>query len=70
MVTRAKRAANNKWDAANMKLVGVKMRRDLADRFEAACTRNGTTRNAVLLQCARDYVAQAEQAQDAQQEDK
>lgn len=57
MVTEAKKRANAKWQAANMKLVGVKMRDSLAAEFEAVCTKNGTTRNAVLLDYVRRYVA-------------
>ena len=57
MKTEAQKRARNKWDAGNMKLVGVKMRRDLAEEFEACCNRNGTNRNAVLLAYVREYVA-------------
>ncbi len=60
MKTEAQKRATAKWDAQNIKAVTVKMRRDLADRFEEICTKRGTTRNAVLLAYIREYVAAAE----------
>ena len=57
-----------------MVTLGVKMRRDLAVEFAALTERNGTTRNAVLLQAVRDYVethrqdGHAQEGQDAPQD--
>lgn len=62
MQSEAQKRANRKWDAANMKLVGVKLRRDMADEFEAICTQRGTTRNAVLLAYVKKYIADAKAA--------
>ena len=39
-----------------MAIVSVKMRRDLAEQLTAAAKANGTTRNAVLLAAAREYI--------------
>lgn len=39
-----------------MTTVGVKMRRTEAEAFAAATKANGTTRNAVLLAAAREYI--------------
>lgn len=55
--TEAQKRANEKWKRANTKMVGVRMRDSLAADFEAVCTKNGTTRNAVLLDYVRRYVA-------------
>ena len=55
-VSDAQKKARNKWDAQHMAIVSVKMRRDLAEQLTAAAKANGTTRNAVLLQAARDYI--------------
>lgn len=55
-LSEAKKRSNAKWDAANMTTVGVKMRRTEADAFAAATKANGTTRNAVLLAAAREYI--------------
>lgn len=55
-LSEAKKRSNAKWDAANMTTVGVKMRRTEADAFAAATKANGTTRNAVLLTAAREYI--------------
>ena len=51
-----KKRSNAKWDAANMTTVGVKMRRTEAEAFAAETKANGTTRNAVLLASAREYI--------------
>lgn len=58
MPTDAQKRAAAKWSAAHMVTLGVKMRRELAVEFEALTARNGTTRNAVLLQAVRDYVTE------------
>ena len=71
MPTEAQKRASAKWSAAHMVTLGVKMRRDLAVEFAALTERNGTTRNAVLLQAVRDYVEthrQDGQDQDAPQD--
>lgn len=47
-LTEAKRRANNKWSAANMTVLGCKVRKDKAAVFKAACRERGTTPNAVF----------------------
>ena len=47
-LTDAKRRANNKYIAANMTVLGCKMRKDKAERFKTACKLAGTTPNAVF----------------------
>lgn len=42
------RKANNKWDAANMTVLGCKIRKDKAEAFKAACKAADTTPNAVF----------------------
>ncbi len=56
-VSRKKRATNNRWDANNMKLVACKIRKELAEKFKAACEANGTTMYAVLTACIKDYIS-------------
>lgn len=51
-VSRSKRAANNKWDNNNMKIVACKIRKEYADEFTQYATDNETTVNALL----KDYV--------------
>lgn len=58
MVTRAKRASNNKWDAENMKVLGCKMRRDRAEAFQALCKVMGTSPNAVFQAAAEAFMAE------------
>lgn len=57
-VSEAKRRANDKWDREHMITIGVKMRRDEALELAILAEQNGTTRNAILLQAARDYIRQ------------
>ena len=54
MVSDAKKAANRKWDAANMTQLKCSVRRDRADAFRAACAEDGTTVSAVLLRAVND----------------
>lgn len=56
MVTRAKRASNNKWDAENMKVLGCKMRRDRAEAFQALCKVVGTSPNEVFRAAAEAFM--------------
>lgn len=39
-----------------MTTVSVRMRKDTAEQLTAAAKANGTTRNAVLLTAAREYI--------------
>lgn len=61
MVTRAKRANNNKWDAANMTVLGCKIRKDKAEEFKTACKLAGTTPNAVFRAAAEDLIEQVKE---------
>ena len=56
MVTRAKRASNNKWDAENMKVLACKIRRDKAEAFQLACKMAGTSPNAVFQAAIEDFM--------------
>ena len=47
-LTDAKRRANNKYIAANMTVLGCKVRKEKAEQFKAACKAAGTTPNAVF----------------------
>ncbi len=57
-VPESKRKANNKWDAANMTVLGCKIRKDKAERFKAACKQNGTTPNAVFSAAIAKFMAE------------
>lgn len=61
MVTKAKRAANDKWDSANMTKLGCKIRKDKAEEFKAACKLAGTTPNAVFRAAAEDLIEQVKE---------
>ena len=55
-ISKAKREANNKWDAANMTVLGCKVRKDKADQFKAACAAAGTSVNAVFLAAMDEFM--------------
>lgn len=58
MVTKAKRASNNRWDKENMSVLTCKMRNETAASFRAACKLVGTTPNAVFRAAAEDLIEQ------------
>lgn len=47
-VSRSKRAANNKWDTENMKIVACKIKKEDAESFKLYAKEIGTTPNAIL----------------------
>lgn len=63
-LTDAKRRANNKWDAANMTVLGCKIRKDKAEAFRAACKAAGTTPNAVFKEAINRFMDQQKGAGD------
>lgn len=48
MISEAKKKANARWDAANMQLIGCKLRKDTAKKFRRYAQEHGTTVNALL----------------------
>ena len=61
MVTRAKRANNNKSDAANMTVLGCKVKRDEADAFREACRMAGTSPNAIFKAAIDEFMRENQQ---------
>ena len=55
-LSESKRRANNKWDAANMTVLGCKVRRDRAEQFKAACKKSGTSPNAIFLAAMEKFM--------------
>ena len=55
-ISDAKRRANNKWTAANMTVLGCKVRKDRADAFKAACAAAGTSVNAVFASAMDEFM--------------
>ena len=56
-ISQSKRAANKKWDAANMTTVGCRVTKEKAKQFKDACLAVGKNPNAVLLKCVNDFIA-------------
>ena len=61
MVTRAKRANNNKWDSANMTVLGCKVKRDEADAFREACRMAGRAPSAIFEAGIGDFMRKSPQ---------
>ena len=55
-LSESKRRTNNKWDAANMTVLGCKVRRDRAEQFKAACKKNGTSPNAIFMAAMEKFM--------------
>lgn len=60
MVTKAKRASNNRWDKENMTILACKVRKDYADTVKQKAAHRGTSVNAVLLNAVSDFMGTAE----------
>lgn len=56
MTSGSQKRANAKWDKENMTVLACKVRKEVADKFKAACAAEDTTSNAVLQQAVRDYI--------------
>lgn len=56
MPTENQKKYRNKWDAANMTVLGCKVRKDKAEAFKAACKAAGTTPNAVFTAAINDFM--------------
>ena len=52
-VPASKRAANNRWDAANMSVLSVKLRKDRADVIRDAAAKAGQSVQAYILEAVR-----------------
>ena len=59
MPTDAQKAYRNKWDRANMKVIGCKVTKEKAELFKRACDFLGTTMNAVLSQAIDEAIKRA-----------
>lgn len=64
MPTEKQKQYRNKWDAANMTVLGCKIRKDKAERFKAACKEAGTTPNAVFTEAINKFLEKEEAGDD------
>jgi len=60
MVSNNQKKARNKWDSANMVVLGCKIRKDKAEQFKEACKAAGTTPNAVFAAAINEFLAERE----------
>lgn len=56
-LSEAKKAANQRWDAKNMHIFSVKMRKEKAEEFKRLCAEAGTTPHAVFTAAADAMIA-------------
>lgn len=56
MPTENQKKYRNKWDAANMTVLGCKIRKDKAEEFKTACREAGTTPNAVFMEAINGFM--------------
>ena len=56
-VPASKRAANNRWDAANMSVLSVKLRKERADVIRDAAANAGQSVQAYILDAIRERMA-------------
>ena len=63
-LTDAKRRANNKYIAANMTVLGCKVKKDDAENFKAACAAQGTTVNAVFQTAMLEFMDESKDERD------
>lgn len=62
MLTEKQKKSRNKWDAANMTVLGCKVRRDRAEQFKAACKKNGTSPNAIFMAAMEKFMEECGEA--------
>lgn len=60
-VSRSKRAANNKWDKNNMKIIACKIKKEYADEFAKYATDKGTTVNALLKKYVYNCIGKSDE---------
>ncbi len=68
-LTEAKRKANNKYIAANMTVLGCKVRKDKAERFKTACKLAGTTPNAIFTAAMDSFLSEHDKDAPAAEEE-
>ena len=58
-MTEARKKASQKWDKANMTVVGCKLTKEKAQLFREACAALGAVPNRILLQAVDNTIAEA-----------
>lgn len=66
-ISPARRAANNRWDAANMSVLSVKLRKERADVIRDAAARAGQTVSAYILQAINERMERERMRRDKQE---
>ena len=56
MPSEKQKGYRNKWDAANMTVLGCKVRKERAEEFKEACKAAGTTPNAVFTAAINKFM--------------
>lgn len=61
MPTEKQKGYRNKWDSANMTVLGCKVRKDKAEYFRRLCKQNETSPNAVFLSAMNTFIEEHEE---------
>ena len=56
--TEAQRRARNKYEKGRFTILGAKVTIEMADQVKRACAAAGTTPNAIIISCLRDFLEQ------------
>ena len=59
-ISESRKTANVKWDSAHMTNIACRVTKEKALRFKAACQKQGTNPNAVLLAYINEYIEKSE----------
>lgn len=54
--TEAQRRARNKYEKGRFTILGAKVTIEMADQVKRACATAGTTPNAIIINCLRDFL--------------
>lgn len=56
MKSEARKRANNKYDLAHYKVVGCKVKKEVAEEFQTKCKEYGTTGNEVFKKAIQSFL--------------
>jgi len=64
-VSESQKKSRDKWDKANMSVLGCKVKREQAEKFKSHAEINGTTANALLKDFVLKTIGETEKQEDA-----
>ena len=58
MVSDSQKAANQRWDAENMKTVSTRIRVEQMEEFRSACAKNNKTMHQAIKEFIENYISE------------